>query len=162
MALAQVQGIIRGLEMGRDRFVFGLEKTPDDRLAWSPGEGARTPLELAGTVAGFAGFMLHVCREAEMPERPAQPPPAPASREEAQAAVTGALNNVIAYVSGMTEADLAKLVPVPWGQKIPAGEFAGMFGTVLGYFQGQLNYLQVCYGDKDPNIPPSWFPQAQG
>jgi hypothetical protein len=27
---------------------------------------------------------------------------------------------------------------------------------VIGYFQVQLNYLQLAYGDTDPNMPPNW------
>jgi hypothetical protein len=156
MAVTQVKALVKALTMGRDRFVYGLEKTPDDRLAWSPGSEARTPLQLAGTVAGFIGFMTHITREGTMPERTGEQPPAPETREAAQAAVAGSLNAAIAAVESLSEADLLKQVPVPWGGTIPCGEFIRFLPSVLNYFQGQLNYLQTIYGDKDPNMPPSW------
>ena len=157
MALPQVQPLIKTATMARDRFVYGLEKVPDDKLAWSPGGEAKTPLQLAGTVEGFMGFMTQLVSTGAMPERGGERPAAPETRGEAQERVTNAINGAIAVMEGASEADLQKQVPVPWGGTVPAVEM--MFGvcTVLGYFQGQLNYLQTSYGDMDPNIPPSWM-----
>jgi hypothetical protein len=56
MALASLQPLLKGMAMGERRFLYGLEKTPDDRLKWSPGGEGKTPLDVAGRVAGFLGF----------------------------------------------------------------------------------------------------------
>lgn len=157
MALPQVQPVIKAATMARDRFVFGLDKVPDEKLSWSPGGEAKSPLQLAGSVEGFMGFLTHLLNTGTMPENRGQRPPAPETRDDAKERVTQAINGIIALVEGASEADLQKPVQVPWGGTVPAVEM--MFGAtnVLAYFQGQLNYLQTVYGDMDPNIPPSWL-----
>ncbi len=156
MASSQLEAVARGMAMARERFLYGLEKTPDDRLTWSPGGSAKTPLQLAGSVSGFMGFMEHVLRTGEMPERRGELPPAPDSRQAAQDAVRSGIDRLLATIQGLGEGDLQRPVPVPWGVTVPAVEFASFVPAILAYFQGQLNYLQTAYGDMDPNIPPSW------
>ena len=45
--------------MGRSRFLYGLERTPDDRLNWSPGGAARSPLQQADRAAQFLTFVSY-------------------------------------------------------------------------------------------------------
>jgi hypothetical protein len=144
--------------MARSRFLYGLDQTPDDRLNWSPGGSAKSPLGLADRITGFLQFISQLIETGEMPDRSA-PQPAPSeSREEAKARVAAGFDRALAVLEGLTEADLQKLVPVPWGARIPVLGVLGFFPTATGYFQGQLNYCQLAYGDEDPNIPPDWRP----
>jgi hypothetical protein len=142
--------------MAQSRFLYGLERTPDDRLAWSPGGEGKTPLAVAGRLAGFLGFLTHMLQHHTMPERPDAPAPAPGSREEAKAAVAAAFAQLRTILEGMTEADLAAPLPTPWGTTVPAREMIGWINGVTSYWQWQLNYIQTIYGDVDPNMPPGW------
>jgi hypothetical protein len=156
MALPQLQALSRFLTMSRSRYLYGLDQTPDERLNWSPGGAAQTPLQLAGKTAAFAYTIAHLFEHRSFPERPASPPPAPESREAAKAAVEAAFARLRDTVAGLTEADLAAEVPTPWRKMAPIGEMLWWLPSVIGYLQGQLNYVQTAYGDTDPNMPPDW------
>jgi hypothetical protein len=156
MAITQLQPLLGTLRMTQSRFLYGLERTPDDRLGWSPGETASTPLQIAGKLAAFVGFFTHMLRERSMPERPATPPPPPGSREEAKAAVEAAYGRLRTAIEALSAADLDHPLPTPWGATVPLVEMLWWLNGVIGYWQGQLNYLQTAYGDTDPNMPPDW------
>jgi hypothetical protein len=156
MALTQLQPLLKGMEMGERRFLFGLEKTSDDRLKWSPGGEGKTPLDVAGRLSGFLGFFTHMLQNGGMPERPAGPAPSPGSRQEATSGIEAAFRQLRTQIEGMSESDLAQSLPTPWGSTITAGEMLGWVPGVTSYWQGQLNYIQTCYGDMDPNMPPGW------
>ena len=70
MAVSQLQPLLKGIGMARLRFLYGLDRTPDDRLNWSPGGEAKTPLAVAGRLTGFLGFFSHLLETGAMPERP--------------------------------------------------------------------------------------------
>jgi hypothetical protein len=156
MSIAALQPLVKSTKMAESRFLYGLDRTPDDRLGWSPGGEAKTPLDVAGRLAGFLGFFNHLLQNHTMPERPAGPLPSPGSREEAKAAIEGAFERLRAILENMTETDLSRPLPTPWGTSIPALEMLGWINGVTGYWQGQLNYIQTIYGDVDPNTPPGW------
>ena len=118
MAIASLQSLLKGMEMGQRRFLYGLEKTPDDRLKWSPGGEGKTPLDVTGRVSGFLGFFTHMLQNHTMPERPSGPAPSPGSREEAKASVEAAFRQLRAHIEGMTESDLAQTLPTPWGTTV--------------------------------------------
>src|SRR5260370_14518029 len=73
MPNAQLQPLLKSLGMAQSRFLYGLDRTPDDRLAWSPGGEGKTPLAVAGRVAGFLRFFTHMLQHHTMPERPYSP-----------------------------------------------------------------------------------------
>jgi hypothetical protein len=156
MAIAPLQPVLKTMAMSERRFLYGLDKTPDDRLSWSPGGEGKTPLDVAGRVTGFVEFFTHMLQNHTMPERPSGPAPSPGSREEAKASITAALQQLRAHIERMTESDLTQSLPTPWGTAVTASEMLGWIGGVMGYWQGQLNYIQTIYGDVDPNMPPGW------
>lgn len=43
MAIPQLQPLFKIIAMSQSRFLHGLDRTPNDRLGWSPGGGAPTP-----------------------------------------------------------------------------------------------------------------------
>jgi hypothetical protein len=159
MAIATLQPLLKTVSMSRSRFLYGLDRTPDDRLNWSPGGEAKTPLQLAGKTAAFLGFISHVLQNRAMPENRGSQPPPPTGREEAKATLQSAFDQLAAAVESLKEGDLQQSVPMPWGETSIA-EMLWSVNTVIGYHQGQLNYLQLAYGDTDPNIPPEWGHQA--
>jgi DinB family protein len=156
MAVSQLQSLLKGMEMSERRFLYGLDRTPDDRLNWSPGGEAKTPLGVAGRLTGFLSFFSHLLETGAMPERPDSLPPPPENREAAKSAVAAAFRRLATLIEGMSEEDLARPLPTPWGTAVPAREMLGWINGVTSYWQGQLNYIQTIYGDVDPNMPPGW------
>jgi hypothetical protein len=156
MAIPHVQPLVTNVAMARSRFLYGLDRTPDDRLTWNPGEAALTPLALAGKTARFVGVMTHYFQHHTMPERPASPPPPPQSRDEAKDLLDGSFGRLLEALDRLTEGDLQQTVTMPWQQTMALGDVLWLIPGIIAYHQGQLNYLQLAYGDKDPNIPPDW------
>lgn len=155
MSVSQVQAVLKGLAMGERRFVYGLERVPDDRLNWSPGGAAKTPLQLAGKTADFLGYFSTLLETRKHPDVAGGWPPPPQTRAEANAKLEAAFARLRAVVAPLSEGDLSQMVPAPWGE-VTLGEALTWINGVLLYHQGQLNYVQMAYGDEDPNIPPEW------
>ena len=155
MAIPEVTPAIQGLKMAESRFLYGLDRTADDRLDWSPGGAAKTPLQLAGKLEGFLGFLTYMLQNHAMPERRGELPPTPATREEAKQRVAAGFARINDVLQGLQPADLDQPVPAPWGES-SVRQLVGGLGGVVAYHQGQLNYCQLAYGDEDPNIPPNW------
>lgn len=146
------------LEMSRQRFQHGLDCVPEERLSWTPGGSAHSPLALAGRLAGFVDFRGRVLASEPGETVPRSAPSEPASREEAGDQIEAAFRRLAGAVEGLSAEDLERKLPAPWGAEIPLGVMLLTTLNVVGYFQGQLNYCQLSYGDTDPNIPPDWRP----
>jgi hypothetical protein len=156
MAIPQAQGHIAMARMAQQRFVYGLSKTPDDRLAWSPSPTAKTPLQAAGQVVGFVTFLTQIIASKALPPMTGGEQPAPpATREEATAALNATFDNLVAAMEAVKEEDLNIPIPAPWMPSTPMvlENWLGSTMSVTMYFQGQLNYIQTIYGDLDPNMP---------
>jgi hypothetical protein len=157
MAASQVEDLVNAVGMAGERFLYGLGKTPDDRLAWAPVEGAKTPLQVAARMSGHVRFITHAIRERSLPpDRSVFYTTPPTNRQEAESAVQGALQGLVETLSALTEADLETPMQAPWGETMPVRRYLPFSLNSISYFQGQLNYVQIAYGDTDPNIPPHW------
>jgi hypothetical protein len=152
----------RVLEMSRQRFLHGLDRVPDDRLTWSPGESSHTPLQLAGRLASFLDHRTRMLTSAPGAPVARSTPAVPSSREEARSRVGEAFSGLTSAVEALSEGDLDRPVTAPWGAEVSAGVMLLTVLNVVGYFQGQLNYCQLAYGDTDPNIPPAWRSGSAG
>jgi hypothetical protein len=161
MPTTDLTHLVKAIGMCRERMVYGLEKTPDDRLDWVPAGEARSPLGIAGAASRFLFFLTYLVETKSFPERPSDPPPPPASREAAVAALNEGFAGLERAVAALTDADMTQLVPSPWGEQVPLAEMSWWMPMVLGYLQGQFNYIQTAYGDGDPNMPPEWYARAQ-
>jgi hypothetical protein len=128
---------------------------PDERLNWRPVGHAHTGLELCNRVSIFLYFIHGVIRDGAFPDRSTLPTP-PSSREEAVTLLNSRFDELLATLEGMSEADLERTAPTPWKEQITVRCWLDNLLGVIGYHQGQLNYFQLCYGDKDPNIPPGF------
>jgi hypothetical protein len=91
-----------------------------------------------------------------MPERPAELPPPPASRAEAKDRLGAGFDRMREVIMGLSESDLDRMVATPWGEPIPVEQMLSVIPSVVSYGQGQLNYVQLIYGDTNANIPPTW------
>lgn len=156
MAIPQGEQLLKVIDMSRTRFLYGLDRTPDDRLDWSPGGSATTPLQIAGKTVRLLSVLAELIQNRTMPERPASPPPPPQSREEAKAALDAAFERMRTVIAELSETDLEQTVPTPWGVMTPTAQALWFINGAIGYCQGQLNYVQTAYGDTDPNMPPGW------
>ena len=148
--------LVKIIGMSRHRFLYGLEQVPDDRLHWSPADGARTILQLCDYIAGFLTVVAMLTEQGAMPSQRPTPPPPSTSREEAVPRLERAYGAVQAAVSGVDEAALSKTLIPPWRTETTMEQMLWFLPTALGYYQGQLNLYQVCYGDVNPNMPPGW------
>ena len=157
MAAVDVNDFVKNLERSRSRFMYGLDCVPDDRLKWSPGGSAKSALELGDRVAGFLGFLSAMVAGKDPGPRGEQPAGSE-SRDEAKGRINGAFEGLKSTVSGLSDEDLASSRTLPWGEVTTVGALLPGVMSVVGYFQGQLNYLQLAYGDENPNIPPDWHP----
>jgi hypothetical protein len=157
MAIPQLQLTAKMLRMTRSRYLHGLSKVPDERLAWSPGGDAKSPLELVQMAALFLQAAAHIAKT-RTPPNMAQFPPVPTSREEATSMLEVGFAALSTVLEEVTEADLQSELPAPWegGGTITLELFLVSTMFVGGYMQGQLNYLQTAYGDKAANIPAGW------
>jgi hypothetical protein len=151
----QIEDAVKVVRMARHRFLYGMQCVPDDRLEWSPGGEARSALGVAGYYQGFLQFIAHCLRERAFPEVRG-PGAIPTTRAEAVAALDAAFAAVEDALLDLDAADLEAMVPTPWHTLVTRREWICHILSVLGYFQGQLNYLQRCYGDVNPNIPEGW------
>jgi hypothetical protein len=156
MAIPQVQPVLHSLEFGRKRFIYGMERVPDDRLNWSPGGSAPTPLAVAGKLENFAAFIAYMIPNRTIPpgERPAYTPPA--DRQAAIASLERAFGRLRDTLAGVTEEQLGLEAPAPWAEMITVGGWVVIVPQFVAYFQGQLNLIQLAYGDEDPNMPPEY------
>src|SRR3954447_5690230 len=163
MPESQVQSVLKSLAMGRNRFLYGLDQVPDDRLNWSPGGEAPSPLQLAGKTAVFLRGIAHVLQRGRWPERLSFSSAQPSDREAAKAALEEAFASLRQVIVSLSEADLAAPITLEWG-RAPDGvvldlqlrEMVAATPSVIGYHQGQLNLLQLVWGDSSANIPPNW------
>lgn len=144
-------------KMSLDRVHRILEKTPDDRLLWSPAPSARTPL---AQVAHIANSIHHI-HTAMQGTRYATP-----TREEAdaeflamektittrEAALDLLARNSQAYLEwldSLTEDRLNDPVPLPFGMgEAPLGFMLMMIAWHTNDHSAQMDYIQTCYGDR--------------
>jgi hypothetical protein len=154
MPIPQAHLVLKGLVLFQRRFLYGLDQTPDERLNWSPGEAEKTPLQVAGSLARFLIFIAYTLAHRELPREGDYPPP-PGTRDAAKAAIDSGCAALRRAVEGLEPADLTAKPPAPWGEDTLEEILWLINGTIL-YHQGQVNYIQLCYGDKDPHIPPDW------
>jgi hypothetical protein len=161
MALSRTRHLLATIAMGESRFLYGLDRTPDDRLAWSPGGAAKSPVELAAKLSDFLDFSSHLIKYRAVPdESRLEKHGPPTDREGAKAVVKEGFDKVRSVIQDLTESDLGLPVTTPWGQVIPQGALLWWINSIVLYYQGQLNYCQLAYGDEDPNIPPDWGQEA--
>lgn len=155
MAIPQFQPLLKVISISRSRFLYGIEQVPEDRLTWSPGGSARSPIGLADRMAAVLGAVSHLYEHRVFPPQDTTSPPPSATLEEARERVGQAFDRISAQVDALQESELDAIVPAPWGES-PLGVMVWMLPVVIGYFQGQLNYAQMIYGDDNVNVPPNW------
>ena len=142
---------------------MALTRSPTIASTGARAEQAPSPLKLAGKTAVFLGAIAHVLQHGTWPERLSFSSGPPADRETAKAALEEAFASLRQVVVNLSEADLAAPFSLEWGRApdgavldLKLGEMVAATPSVIGYHQGQLNLLQLVWGDTSANIPPNW------
>lgn len=158
MALPEVQDCITMLEFARDRYIHGLSVTPEDKSLWTPGGKTRNVLIQASRTANLVGILEHLLGTGQFPQQGGPLAPEAATLEAAQKEVREAYTRFLAVLEKLTAEDLERVVPAPWGEQITVRRWLYLANQALGYSQGQMNFLQLAYGDDNANMPPGYGP----
>lgn len=147
-------------QMSIDRIKRILNRTPDERLLWSPAPTARTPLAQVVHAATSIGHIHNMVMgnpytTATMEEADAEflvLEGKISTREEALALLD---RNSIAYLDWLdrlAEDQLSKLVTTPFGMgEAPIGFMLMMITFHTNDHAAQMDYIQTCYGDRSWN-----------
>ena len=130
-------------------------KMPDDRCAWRPtveGHEGRDALDQALECAYLNGYGASAFRDRVMPAFDAvdykSRQDAHRSKEQAIPWLREATNHLAAAVESCTEEQLAGPVVNPFTKnETSLAEFADFLYWNTVYHEGQVNYIQVLYGD---------------
>lgn len=145
------------LDQVKGLLLRALEKTPDDRLAWSPSSTSRTPLQLVAHSAYSLGFIRDMLS--------GNPYPAPTTNEadagflemdtgvetrEAAIALLEEKAELLAnYLTELGEEDMDRQVKLPFDLGFaPMHYILGVGAMHTRSHLAQLEYVQTIYGDR--------------
>ena len=147
-------------QMSIDRLKRILEKTPDDRLLWSPAPTARTPL----AEVAHAANSIHHLHAAMMGTRYETPTMAEADaeflameagftkRQEALALLDKNSKALLDWLDQLSDDSLSFTVPLPFGMgEAPLGFMLIFPALHTNDHAAQMDYIQTCYGDRKWN-----------
>lgn len=147
-------------QMSVDRVRRILERTPDDRLLWSPAPTART---LLAQVVHISNSIHHI-HTAMMGSRYATPTMEEAdaeflaleltiiAREDALTLLEENSGAFMAWLDGLSAERLSDMVPLPFDLGEAPLEFMLMMPTWhTNNHAAQMDYIQTCYGDRSWN-----------
>jgi hypothetical protein len=141
-----------------DGFAHFLSTTPDDRLVWHPtlpgAAPTRSMLEQVSECVSVNRLLAAVLRHGEALPMPAESIDF-ANGLDAQEHLVSSARELAAAISAMSEHDLAGSYIHPRG--VMLGENIIMMGLRnMAYHTGQVNLIQILYGDADFHVPPNW------
>ncbi|MGO8670661.1 MAG: DinB family protein [Capsulimonadaceae bacterium] len=140
----------------KDRLVRLLDKTPEDKINWSPSPTARTPVQLASHASMVVGGLLDMLKgqpfeftnTAELDARFRQAERGFTTREQALGLLETNSAQYLAFLDGLTEEQLASDVTTPFGTFPMALAITFAADHMRGHL-GQIDYLQTIWGDYD-------------
>lgn len=151
----------RKIERMAESLAHFIRTTRDDRLTWSaPGEEgsqARTVLEQASECVVVNRLFAALLRGEEVDVPAARNnPPQYADAKSAGTELMESARELAAAVRAMSDADLEKTYAHWRGPS--RGEVVIEAGyRNMAYHAGQINFIQVLYGDSEFHVPPSWM-----
>jgi hypothetical protein len=135
----------------RDFYLKDLEYIPEDKFDVSPMGAAKTAKEMTLECVGLNKILV------KMIDGQTAAHPTPEERkawyamfrtpDAVKVEFKASMNNLIAKVEKLEDADLDRIVTAPWGQPLPLGAMLLMGVSHTTYHDGQLNYIQALYGD---------------
>ena len=129
----------------RDGVIGQVEMLGDEQLAWCPGEGARTGLQVARHIAGAADALLAYATRGE---RPAFTEPTdPATREQVLEALRSGRERIESSLRSLTAEELAGEIPGLFGDSGPRFGFLAFSYAHEMYHFGQLGLCARASGE---------------
>ena len=138
-----------------ERLTKDLQKTPDDKLNWSPSSTSRTPLQqvahaaisIKGMIGMMAGEPFPFESFAAMDTHMFEAEKAFQTRESVLELLHTNVSVYHAFVDVLSESDLANTVTMPFGE-FPMRSMITWPADHIRCHAGQLEYMQTIYGDR--------------
>lgn len=153
---ATIDAALTNLEMCKGRFLFTFSFIPDDKLGYTPGGKAKTPLRIAAHVACSNSVFAMIIRGETPPVRSEQD--VDAMMEQKETAITtrqqaiDTLENstaeVIAAIKSLTDETVNRIVETPI-ITAPMGFWMNLPARHLDGHASQLDYIQTTWGDTE-------------
>jgi len=139
------------------QLIRALEKTPDDRINWSPSETARSPLHVVAHAACAIEFIhqmmmgkpFEIATTAEADEYFLKAERPYTTREEALSLLETKSDAFVTWLDSATTDDLAGMAQLPFGMGAVPVSLGITFPAM--HTQGhtaQIDYIQTIYGDR--------------
>ena len=147
-------------ERTADSLAHFIGTTPEEKQTWKPttegAAGTRSALEQAAECAVVNRLIAGLLRGESLPmPDPNVPPLTFANGQEAQEALTSSAQELAAAIRGMSEEDLNRTYQHPRGQFL-GRNLIMMCLRNMAYHAGQINLIQMLYGDTEFHVPPKW------
>jgi len=143
--------ILGGLTQAKDMFLKDIGYIPADKLDVSPMAQAKTPkamtVECAALFRGLTSVVGGADFKRPTPEDRAAYLAKFKTTDEAKAEFAAAADGLLAAVAAMDVAAMDREVTAPWGAQVPLGTMLFLAINHTSYHDGQLNYIQMLYGD---------------
>lgn len=141
-----------------DRFLHDLSFVPADKLTWSPAPTAKSALEIAAHCAGYSGAFAWIiavgkfpCSRDEFRARVRAAIETVKTVEEAETMLRKGIADTIAALDTVKPEQVGATVESPQGQT-PFKFFLTLPAAHLESHDGQINYLQTCWGDLEVHL----------
>jgi hypothetical protein len=146
------------IEHAAKALATGIETTPAERLDWQPTtEGSaktRSILEQCGEVIGLNYMAASLLSGRGRPERPAEEPKLDGPTAIAQ--VQASAQALAAAVRALPDDQFNTVHDLGFAKLTSAQVMEIALGN-MSYHWGQLNLIQLLYGDTEFHIPPDFF-----
>jgi hypothetical protein len=138
----------------RDRLIKDLATTPDDRILWSPGPNARTPLAQVAHAASaigniqkmFEGDVQKFVNIHELDPQWRKDEKEFKTRDQVIALLEKNSSAYLAWLDSLTPAQVELKLKTPFGE-FPMASAITWAADHLRNHCAQLEYIQTCYGD---------------
>ena len=150
----------KSAEMGKEDLLKTFSYVPDEKLHWSPGGEARSPIWIVAhcgySTNAFATFvrdgkMAFEQDPAEASKQIRQGGRDTKTREEAVALVEKSTAEFIAALDTMTPERYASMTPTPFGP-LPMAMWVEVTGPHMMGHARQVDYLQTIWGDLEDHM----------
>jgi hypothetical protein len=145
--------IASGITKSADDLIHAFDRTQVDKRGWEP-EGARSCRNVLAECAIMAEGLADVVAQGKMPDIDFEvffgQIASLDTDEKAVAALKAGTEKLVTATKAIPDEKLGLDIESPWGTYTTAA-WAAHAMTHNSYHEGQINYIQTLYGDKDSN-----------
>jgi len=140
--------IVRRSRAQVDQLIATTSAMPEDRLRWQPLDNGRCVLDLLADCVHCHWRVEKILRQRNFDDLPAAPDWESSDLATLQGLLKSSIEAWAEVVLAIPDADLDSEFDAPWG-KLVVGD--GLFHCYwnMVYHEGQINYIQTLYGDRD-------------